>query len=153
MPNRRKLTPELAEKIAMMILENKHSITSIVRLSGISRRVFYNWINDSSGENAQNTGLLIRARTRAIEKMNEIEVVEAKRSLIKLLKGFEIHEIKEDIKNLKNGKQKKTVTIITRHAEPDFKIIKFVLENKDSKNFSTRLNRVLTIRSRQPGKA
>lgn len=143
MANKAKYSKELAEKISGLIETGQHTIDEICSLSDITRKTFYKW----KRERLQFRGLIACASERANEK-NEKEVVGAKRSLIKVLKGYEIKEIQESVKNLKNGNQKREITVITKSSDPEFKLIKFVLENKDSKHFRSQIHRVLKFHER-----
>jgi transposase-like protein len=141
MANKPKYSKELAERIAGLIESDQHTVDEICSLSGITRKTFYKW----KRERFQFAGLI----TRVEDKKTEKEVVEAKRSLMKILKGFEIKEVRDQVKNLKNGEQKREITVITKSSDPEFKLIKFVLENKDSKHFRNAIHRALKFHERR----
>jgi bisphosphoglycerate-dependent phosphoglycerate mutase len=145
MANKPKYSKELAERIAGMIESSNHTIDEICSLSGITKVTFYEW--------KKTKPYFVQCITRAEEKKTETLVVEAKHSLRKLIRGIDEVETKVETKNLKNGDKQVTYTLSDKHTPADFRMIRFVLENKDSKNFRSKIHRVLKFHERRSRKA
>lgn len=142
MPNKKKYSPKLAKQIAELVAEGNHTITEICSLSGISRRVYYNWLH----EYAQMQSLVKSAEQIVrLKKMQEL-TFESQKGLLKLLRGFEITTVKVTTRHLQDGSTKVIREYTTKHIPPDTQLIKFVLTAKDSKNFKSRVQRLVNIR-------
>lgn len=132
MPNRKKISKDLIKSICALIEEGGHTIAEMCSLSGISERSFYNWKKES----AENT-VFIRAIENAKEKYQEKMIVEARKSLRKVIQGFdEVVVTKSKTRNLKNGTQQITWITQTKCTPPDLGAIILVLNNKDPKGFN-----------------
>lgn len=141
MPRKPKYSEKLAKYIAALVETGDYTINEICSLSGITRKTYCKW----KRERLQFTDVITRAEDKKLEKI----VVEAKHSLVKLLQGMTEVETKSQVKNMKNGTQQIIYTVSDKHIPPDFLAIKFVLENKDSKNFSTGIHRLMRSKSKR----
>jgi len=149
MPNRTKYSPKLAKQICTLVETGKHSITEICSLVGISRRVFYKW----QKERAQFAVSLARARVRAMEKENEQMKVLSLRGLRILLQGGFLRWVEVRSIYGKDGEvSSQEVTVRLKYFEPCLKTILFVLTNKDTANWSTRLKRHAAYHTRRLSK-
>lgn len=142
MPNKKKYSEKLAKQIALLIAEGNYSVTEICSLSNISRRSYYKWLE----ENAQMQSLIIKAKKFASLKEADVMVSESKNGLLKLLRGFEITTVKQTTKHLKDGSTRVIWEYTTKFIAPDTQLIKFVLLAKDSKNFRSRVSRLVNAR-------
>jgi transposase-like protein len=142
MANKKKYSPKLAKQIAEFIAEDKHTISEICSLLSISRSVFYKW----KDENRQLHSLVSRAEKIARLRKTEMLTSESKKSLLKLIKGFEITTEKHTTKYLEDGSKKEIWEYNTRFIDPDLKAILLVLKAKDSKNFKSRIKRIINVR-------
>lgn len=130
MPNRKKISKDLIKSICALIEEGGHTIAEICSLSNISERSFYKW----QAENADYAVEISRAR----ENANQIIIKEAKKSLMKLIKGYEIVETETKSKKRRNGQQYQIITITTKHIPGDLSSIIMVLNNKAPAEFKNR---------------
>lgn len=125
------------DKICSLIKEDSFTIAEICVKVNISERSFYEW----QSKYAEFADAIKKAR----DEFSTLLVVEAKRSLMKKLKGYTIQEVKTvnvvtkqvDEEGNPIEKQKER-TIIDRHFQPDTAAIIFTLCNRDSDNWKNR---------------
>jgi hypothetical protein len=141
MANRLKYSEKLAEEIAALVESGKHTINAVCSLSGISKQTFFAW----KKSNLTFCSLIERAEERKLENIH----VEAKRSLMKLIKGFDEVETSVKTLRLKNGTERRIMVISTKHFPPDFPAIQFVLTNYDPEHWKTRLHRMVSVRTKK----
>ena len=126
---------EITDCICKLIREGNHSNASICSLTGISESCFYNW----QKKHVEFFQSLTRAREESSEKM----VLGAKNSLLQMLKGCDIVTTRETTRRLSNGQMEKVLITETKHIEPDTKTIIFVLTNRDSKAFFSKVQSIV----------
>ena len=125
------------DKICSLIKEDSFTIAEICVKVNISERSFYEW----QTKYAEFADAIKKAR----DEFSTLLVVEAKRSLMKKLKGYTIQEVKTvnvvtkqvDEEGNPIEKQKER-TIIDRHFQPDTAAIIFTLCNRDSDHWKNR---------------
>lgn len=77
---------KIVDDICSLIKEDSYTIAEICKKVNISERTYYNW----QAQNAEFAGLIKKAE----EDFNALIVVEAKKSLVKLIKGYSVQEKK-----------------------------------------------------------
>ena len=120
----KKFSKKIAEHILAMIRADTHTISEVCKCVGISRQTFYNWQN----ENLE----FAEAIEQANEERMQFFAVEAKKSLLKMVQGYEVTETRVAVVPDENGKPKvKEQTTTKKHVQPDTKAIIFTLTNGD----------------------
>lgn len=133
----KKYSDETLERIVEIIKSDSYTIAEICDKVGISERSFYNY----QKEYAEFAEAIKRAR----DKFDEKCVIEAKRSLIKLVGGYTVDETKTVYVDGKDGKPKiKEQTITKKHIQPNLGATIFLLTNKDPENWKNRQNSEIT---------
>jgi hypothetical protein len=124
-------------RICSLISKDSYTIAEICVIVKISERCYYTW----QEENTEFAESIARAR----EQFDELLVSEAKRSLVKKIKGYEVDEKKTVYVNDADGKPKiKEQTTIKKHFQPDTLAIQFVLTNKVPGEYKNRQNNEVT---------
>ena len=120
-----------------MIRSDTYTITELCNNVGISRQTFYNWQNDNS-EFAQ---AVEDASSELLDKMK----VEAKKSLLKKIQGYEVTETKVVTIPSKQKDEKgnpkpiiKEQTTTKKHIQADTAAIIFTLTNRDPEHWRNR---------------
>lgn len=133
----RKYNKKIAERILAMIRSDTYTITELCNNVGISRQTFYNWQNDNS-EFAQ---AVEDASSELLDKMK----VEAKKSLLKKIQGYEVTETKVVTIPSKQKDEKgnpkpiiKEQTTTKKHIQADTAAIIFTLTNRDPEHWRNR---------------
>lgn len=152
MPNKKKYTEKLAKQIAELVAEGDHTISEICSLTGISRRVYYKWLEES----AQFQSHLTRARAREGKQETESVVCGASRALRMLIQGFYLMTVEEKTE-FPDDEEIKTTTVSFTYVPPSTKSIIFLLTNADQDNYRTNVRRHITAKAgsifRAAGKA
>ncbi|MBV5348823.1 hypothetical protein JZU61_04220 [bacterium] len=141
MANKMKFSQKLAEDISALIERGEHTINEVCSLSGITKQTFFRW----KKANVTFCSLIERAEERKLENLH----VEAKRSLLKLIQGFEEIETSVKTLRLKNGSERRIMVISTKHFSPDLPAIQFVLTNYDPEHWKHRLHRMISTRTKK----
>lgn len=133
----KKYNKKIAERILAMIRSDTYTITELCNNVGISRQTFYNWQNDNS-EFAQ---AVEDASSELLDKMK----VEAKKSLLKKIQGYEVTETKVVTIPSKQKDEKgnpkpiiKEQTTTKKHIQADTAAIIFTLTNRDPEHWRNR---------------
>lgn len=139
----RKYNKKIAERILEMIRADTYTITEMCNNVGISRQTFYNWQND----NLEFAQAIEDASNELLDKMN----VEAKKSLMKKIQGYDVTETKVVTIPSKQKDEKgnpkpiiKEQTTIKKHIQPDTAAIIFALTNRDPEHWRNRQTTELT---------
>lgn len=143
---RTKYSSAMVERITAMIERDTYTVAEICTTVGIDRHAFARW----KRKHPEFVDAIEAAETRRTEKM----VVEARKSLMKKITGYEVTETKTvtapDPKGEKDpitGKPKAKVikqTTIRKHIEPDTTAIIFALTNGDPEHFKNRHSNEVT---------
>ena len=133
----KKYNKKIAERILAMIRSDTYTITELCNNVGISRQTFYNWQNDNS-EFAQ---AVEDASSELLDKMK----VEAKKSWLKKIQGYEVTETKVVTIPSKQKDEKgnpkpiiKEQTTTKKHIQADTAAIIFTLTNRDPEHWRNR---------------
>mgnify|MGYP000524657232 CR=1 FL=1 len=133
----KKYNKRIAERILAMIRSDTYTITELCNNVGISRQTFYNWQNDNS-EFAQ---AVEDASSELLDKMK----VEAKKSLLKKIQGYDVTETKvvtipSKVKDEKGNPKPiiKEQTTTKKHIQADTAAIIFTLTNRDPEHWRNR---------------
>lgn len=138
-----KYSKKIVKRITDLIKKDSYTIAEICTLSGISESTYYEWVDTKTEFSEQ----IEKAR----DKFDEMLVSEAKKSLIKKIKGYTVKETKivtipsEKRDEAGNPLPKiKEQTVIDKHFQPDTGAIVFALTNKAPDEYKNRLNNELT---------
>lgn len=139
----KKYNKKIAERILAMIRADTYTTGEICKTVGISRQTFYNWKNDHP-EFAQ------AIEDVSNELLNQMQI-EAKKSLMKKIRGYEVTETKVVTVPTKekdsNGNPipaiKEQITT-KKHIQPDTTAIIFTLTNADPKHWQNRRTTEIT---------
>ena len=133
----KKYNKKIAERILAMIRSDTYTITELCNNVGISRQTFYNWQND----NAEFAQAVEDASSELLDKMK----VEAKKSLLKKIQGYEVTETKVVTIPSKQKDEKgnpkpiiKEQTTTKKHIQADTAAIIFTLTNGDPEHWRNR---------------
>lgn len=139
----KKYNKKTAERILAMIRSDTYTITELCNNVGISRQTFYNWKYD----NPEFAQAVENANNDLLDKMN----VEAKKSLMKKIKGYDVTETKvvtvPGSQKDEKGNPKpiiKEQTTTKKHIQPDTAAIIFTLTNCDPKHWRNRQSTEVT---------
>ena len=130
-----KYTPELVKRSCGLVEKDTYTVSELCESVGISETTFYDWkVKFSEFSDA-----IKKAEERRLDNF----VVEAKRSLLKKIQGYEVKETQivsipgVDEKGNPNHiiKEKKT---IKKHIQPDTTAIIFALTNLDPEHWKNR---------------
>ena len=141
-----KYSNAMVKRITAMIERDTYTVAEICEAVGIDRHAFARW----KRAHPEFVEAIEAAEDRRTEKM----VVEARKSLMKKITGYEVTETKTitapDPKGEKDpitGKPKAKVvkqTTIKKHIEPDTTAIIFALTNGDPDHFKNRHSNEIT---------
>ena len=134
---KKKYNKKVAERILAMIRADTYTITEVCNNVGISRQTFYNWLND----NPEFAQAVEDANNELLDKMN----IEAKKSLMKKIKGYDVIETHVTTVPGKDGnpviKEQKNVK---KHIQPDTAAVIFTLTNGDPEHWRNRQSTEVT---------
>ena len=134
-----KYNKAIVEKIADLIRGDSYTIAEICEKVNISKDTYYRWLAQKAD--------FSDAIKKAEEDFNSLIIVEAKRSLIKLIKGYTVQEKKtvtaDTGKKDDDGKpivRVKEHAVVDKHYQPNTAAVIFALTNRDPANWKNRLN-------------
>jgi len=134
-----KYNKTIVEKIADLIRGDSYTIAEICEKVNISKDTYYRWLAQKAD--------FSDAIKKAEEDFNSLIIVEAKRSLIKLIKGYTVQEKKtvtaDTGKKDDDGKpivRVKEHAVVDKHYQPNTAAVIFALTNRDPANWKNRLN-------------
>lgn len=134
-----KYNKTIVEKIADLIRGDSYTIAEICEKVNISKDTYYRWLAQKPD--------FSDAIKKAEEDFNSLIIVEAKRSLIKLIKGYTVQEKKtvtaDTGKKDDEGKpivRVKEHSVVDKHYQPNTAAVIFALTNRDPANWKNRLN-------------
>jgi transposase-like protein len=145
-----KYTKTIVERIVKLVKTDTFTIEEICARVGISRRLWYQWRDDHPE--------FVQALEDAERDRMEMFVLEAKKSLLKKVKGYDVQETK--VTTIPSGKTEadgktpipkiKEQITTTKHIAPDTGAIIFVLTNGDPDHWKNRQNAELTGANGEP---
>lgn len=132
-----KYTPELVKRICGLVEKDTYTVSELCESVGISETTFYDWkVKFSEFSDA-----IKKAEERRLDNF----VVEAKRSLLKKIQGYEVKEThtvtipgKEKDEEGKPKPIIKEQKIVDKHYQPDTAAIIFALTNLDPEHWKNR---------------
>lgn len=138
-----KFSKKTVEKIVGLVKSDTYTIAEICRQVGITPKTYHAWINDYPDF----ADALERARDERLQMM----VIEAKKSLMKKIQGYEVTETKvitvPGNKKDEKGNPKpiiKEQTTTKKHILPDTAAIIFTLTNGDPEHWRNRQSTEVT---------
>lgn len=134
---------KIVKKITDLIRTDSFTIVEICSQCGITKETYYTWLKEKSD--------FSDSIKKAKEEYDEMLLAEAKKSLVKKVKGYDVEEVKTlYVDSGKLGAAGTSVpkikeqTKTTKHIQPDTASIIFVLTNKDPEEWKNRINSELT---------
>lgn len=132
-----KYNKNIVENICSLIRADSFTIAEICAKVGIVKDTYYNWLKTKSD--------FSDAIKKAQEEFDQMILIEAKRSLVKLIKGFERDETKviyrDDEKGLPKIKEK---TVSKKYYPPSLGAIIHLQTNLDPDNWKNRQDNKLS---------
>lgn len=129
--------------ICSLIKKDSYTIAEICSLTGITEATYYEWINKKPE--------FLDEIEKAKQAYDQMIVAEAKKSLVKKIKGYSVKETKvvtvPSAEKDSSGNPLpmiKEQTTIDKHFQPDTGAIIFALTNKAPEEYKNRLNSELT---------
>lgn len=139
----KKYSKKLAERICELIAEDSYTVAEVCRMVDISERSYYNWLSRFAE--------FADAIKKAQSKFDEMLIVEAKKSLVKMIQGYTVQEKKtvtadtgkKDANNKPIVKVKEH-SVTDKHYQPNPTLIIFTLTNRDPENWKNRQENKVT---------
>lgn len=132
-----KYNKKIVDKICSMMSTDSYTIAEICEKVKISERTYYDW----QSKNADFADAIKKAQ----DKFDELLVVEAKKSLVKMIQGYTVDETRtvttDTGKKDDNGKaivKVKEHIVTKKHYQPNPTLVIFTLTNRDSDNWKNR---------------
>lgn len=124
-------------KICELVATDSYTIVEVCQAVGIHRDTYNAWFND---EKSDFSDAIKKAKN---DFLNSI-AVEAQKSLLKKVKGYEVEETKT-VYSDNNGKPKiKERTVTKKHIAPDTAALIYTLSNVDPANWKNRQSAEIT---------
>lgn len=139
-----KYSKKIVNKICSLIKKDSYTIAEICSLSGISESTYHEWKATKSE--------FSESIKKASDDFDEMIVAEAKKSLVKMIRGYTVQEKKTV--TCDSGKKDETTgkpivkvkehSVIDKHIQPNVAATIFALVNRDPDNWKNRQNTELT---------
>ena len=134
-----KYDEQIINDICSLIKKDSYTISELCKEVGIAVSTYYEWLETKSE--------FSEAIQKAKYQFDEMMVKEARNSLRKLVKGYEVEEKKTVFTEGKDGKPKVKEQVSTKkHIQPNVGATIFLLTNKASDEFKNRLNTDVTTK-------
>ena len=139
-----KFSKKIVEQIVGLVKSDTYTIAEICRQVGINPKTYHQWINDYPD-------FAFEVEQAKDERM-QMMVIEAKKSLLKKIQGYDVMETKVVTIPGKMGKDEKGTpkpvikeqTTTKKHIQPDTAAIIFTLTNGDPDHWRNRQSTELT---------
>jgi transposase-like protein len=132
-----KFSKKTTEKIVELVKSDTYTIAEICRQVGISQRTYHLWIEEHPD--------FAEAIEQAKDERMQFFVIEAKKSLLKKIKGYDVVETHVTTVPGKDGnpviKEQKNVK---KHIQPDTAAVIFTLTNGDPEHWRNRQSTEVT---------
>ncbi len=126
-----KFSKKITEKIVELIKSDTFTIAEICRQVGIAQRTFHLWIEEHPD--------FAEAIEQAKQERMQFFVIEAKKSLLKKIKGYDVVETHVTTVPGKDGKPViKEQKNVKKHIQPDTAAVIFTLTNGDPEHWRNR---------------
>nr|WP_319268348.1 phBC6A51 family helix-turn-helix protein [uncultured Draconibacterium sp.] len=127
-----KYSKKIVNDICTLIGSDSYTIAEICKQVGITKDTYHRWINEKTD--------FSDSVKKARGEFDVMIAEEAKKSLLKKVKGYSVEETRTSYVD-KNGKPKiKEKVTTTKYFQPDTASIIFTLTNKDPENWKNRQN-------------
>lgn len=134
-----KYNEQIVTDICSLLKKDSYTIPELCKEVGIAESTYYKWLETKSE--------FLEAIQKAKYQFDEMMVKEARNSLRKLVKGYEVEEKKTVFTEGKDGKPKVKEQVSTKkHIPPNLGALIFTLTNKASDEFKNRLNTDVTTK-------
>jgi len=142
-----KYSKDLVNRIVGLIESDSYTVAEICAIVGISKDTFHTWINTKPD--------FSDSIKRAKSVFDENLVAEARKSLMKKIKGYTVDETKTIYVDSKDKAGTSTPkikekTITKKHYQPDTTAIIFALTNKAPDEYKNRQNSEVTGKNGAP---
>jgi hypothetical protein len=120
-----KYSKEIVGKITDLIQKDSYTITEICKAVRISTETYFQWLKKSD---------FSESIKKAKEAFNERIKVDAEKSLVKMINGYDVTETKTVYTKTRDKSQKlqvKEQTHTVKHIQPNPALIIFALTNRD----------------------
>lgn len=138
-----KYSKKMVSKIVGLIKSDTYTIAEICRQVGITTKTYHEWVNEREE--------FALAVEEAREERMQMMVIEAKKSLMKKIKGYDVTETKvvtvPGKKKDANGNPEPAIkeqTTTKKHIQPDTAAIIFTLTNGDPEHWRNRQSTEVT---------
>ena len=138
-----KFSKKTVDKIIGLVKSDTYTIAEVCRQVGITPKTYHAWINDYPD--------FADAIEQAKEERMQLMVIEAKKSLMKKIQGYDVTETKvvtiPGSKKDEKGNPKpiiKEQTTTKKHIQPDTAAIIFTLTNGDPEHWRNRQSTEVT---------
>lgn len=128
---------KIVEDICKLIREDSYTIAEICEMVGIAKSTYYEWLKSKVD--------FSDAIKKAEDDFNQMVLVEAKKSLVKLIKGYSVQEKKtvtaDTGKKDEQGKpivRVKEHSVVEKHFQPSLGAIIHFQTNRDPDNWKNR---------------
>lgn len=128
-----KFSKKTVEKIVGLIKSDTYTIAEICRQVGITPKTYHQWVNDYPD--------FADAIEQAKDERMQVMVIEAKKSLMKKIQGYDVTETKVVTVPTKGDPSKPTIkeqTTQKKHIQPDTAAVIFTLTNGDPTRWRNR---------------
>ena len=134
-----KYNKQITNNICSLIKKDSYTTQELCKEVGIAESTYYAWL-DTKSEFSE-------AIQKAKYQFDETMVKEARNSLRKLVKGYEVEEKKTVFTEGKDGKLKVKEQVLTKkHIQPNVAAAIFLLTNKAPDEFKNRSNTDVTTK-------
>lgn len=138
-----KYNKKIVENICELIRTDSYTIAEICEKVGIVKDTYYQWLKTKSD--------FSDSIKKAEDEYNELIITEAKKSLVKMIRGYTIDETRtvtaDTGKKDDNGKpivKVKEHVVTKKHYQPNPTLVIFTLTNRDSDNWKNRQDTKVT---------
>lgn len=132
-----KYDKEIVKTIIDLIEADSYTIAEICKIAKINIDTYYDWIKRKPE--------FSEAVKKAKQRYEEYIIIEARRSLNKLIKGYTVDETKTVFVDNKGGKPRiKEQIVVKKHFQPNVAATIFLLTNKVPDEFKNRQNSEIT---------
>lgn len=138
-----KFSKKTVDKIVGLVKSDTYTIAEVCRQVGITPKTYHAWVNDYPD--------LADAIAQAKEERMQLMVIEAKKSLMKKIQGYDVTETKvvtvPGSQKDERGNPKpiiKEQTTTKKHIQPDTAAIIFTLTNGDPEHWRNRQSTEVT---------
>lgn len=138
-----KYSVKIVEKICSLIREDSYTIAEICNIIGINKDTYYTWLKDKPDFSV--------AIKKAQGEFDELMIIEAKKSLVKMVKGYTVQEkrtVTQDTgRKSEDGKpivKVKEHSVVDKHYQPVPAAVFFTLTNRDPDNWKNKQDNTIS---------